>query len=657
MNIETSSNIPEELRERERWSSRAAFYFAAIGAAVGFGNVWRFPSLVYEYGGGAFFVPYLLALFLIGLPILVLEISLGQYYETGDVDVFGGINTRLRGVGLSAIACGYMGVIYYSMLLSWVAHAFFDSFRDDSIWSNVVTGSEANDYFADRIIGMETLDPDDPVPTRIVWKNVGCAFLVWTIIYLCIVFGIKWTGRITYFTMGFPVILLFIMLGKAVSLEGSQEGIQQYLSSDWSVLVNKPEVWPKAVAQIFFSIGINFGMMTAYGSHCQRDEPAFLNSSVIAVSNSLFSFIAGFAVFAALGHLAFLEDTSIDDLGIHGFGLVFGSWPAVLGTLPGGVNWIRLLFFMLFCLGIDSAFSFMEAALTSFGDTVFLGRFDKKFTALGLTLLAWLVSFLYATDAGLVFLDTIDYYINFVMLLVGFAKCFAAGWIYNIDEQIDNLGSSMVFSFMATTFGSVFLACMLWFGISDAYAALVAGFVGLIAFYTTGMAFVCYLMHKKMQECPGVWNWKSMFYDLTLRNTMDLRDDLSGVVGYIPAVWPVLIKFFIPPVLLVLFCVGCASTSSAGQTEFGHYSDYPLLPFQMLGIMTVVFVGFLVVSSLLMPSLYQAFQKHNSPVPSKDATIHAAPEETTKANGVAPWSLSSNPERRVWPPRSIQVPV
>lgn len=182
-----------------RWSSRLAFYFAAIGSAVGFGNIWRFPSLVYEYGGGAFFVPYLLALIFIGLPILVLEIALGQYYETGDVDVFGGIHRRLRGVGLSSIACGYMLVTYYSMLLSWVANAFFDSFTTDFWSQGVITGSEAKSYFYNNIIGMESLGPDLR-PTRLVWKNVGYSLMTWVIVYLCIAFGIKWTGRITYFT-------------------------------------------------------------------------------------------------------------------------------------------------------------------------------------------------------------------------------------------------------------------------------------------------------------------------------------------------------------------------------------------------------------------------------------------------------------------------
>jgi len=117
--------------------------------------VWRFPSLVYEYGGGAFFIPYLLALFLIGIPLLVLEISLGQYAQTGDVGVFGSIHKRLSGVGLASIACGYMLVTYYSMLLAWTFNAFFDSFGRNSFWSqDEVTGTEAKEYFYTNIIGI-----------------------------------------------------------------------------------------------------------------------------------------------------------------------------------------------------------------------------------------------------------------------------------------------------------------------------------------------------------------------------------------------------------------------------------------------------------------------------------------------------------------------
>jgi solute carrier family 6 GABA transporter-like protein 1 len=233
---------------------------------------------------------------------------------------------------MSSIACGYMLVTYYSMLLAWVCNAFFDTFGSRNFWAQPqVTGSEAKDYFFNEIIGMGTLGPDLR-PTRLVGKNVGYSFLTWVIIYLCVAFGLKTTGRITYFTMGLPVVLLFVFLGRALSLPGSQDGVEAYIhDSNWGVFTQKPDIWSKATSQVFFSLGITFGIMTAYGSHCKRSEPAFVNSIVIALSDGLFSFVAGFAVFATFGHLAFIEDLdSISQLEYASFGLVFGSWPVTL---------------------------------------------------------------------------------------------------------------------------------------------------------------------------------------------------------------------------------------------------------------------------------------------------------------------------------------
>lgn len=108
--------------------------------------------------------------------------------------------------------------------------------------------------------------------------------------------------------MGVPIILLFVFLGKALTLEGSADGVKQYIGIwDMSILKERPEVWSVACSQIFFSIGLTFGILTAFGSHCPRDEPAVTNAIVIAMANSAFSIIAGFAVFAALGHLAVSE--------------------------------------------------------------------------------------------------------------------------------------------------------------------------------------------------------------------------------------------------------------------------------------------------------------------------------------------------------------
>lgn len=126
------------------------------------------------------------------------------------------------------------------MLLAWVANAFFDSFGDNFWAQPQVTGSEAKSYFYNEIIGMSTLG-DDLRPTRIVGKNVGYSLLTWFIVFLCIAFGIRWTGRVTYFTMGLPIVLLFVFLGRAVSLPGSDLGIDEYIrDANWEMLTERP---------------------------------------------------------------------------------------------------------------------------------------------------------------------------------------------------------------------------------------------------------------------------------------------------------------------------------------------------------------------------------------------------------------------------------
>lgn len=126
-----------------------------------------------------------------------------------------------------------------------------------------------------------------------------------------------------------------------------------------------------------------------------------MNSFVVAICNSIFSFIAGFAVFAALGHLAYVEGVAVTDLPYSGFGLVFGTWPVVFNQLPGGIHWVRLLLFDLFLLGLDSAFAFQEAFVTVLKDTVYFEHYKRRTLVFGLCLIGFLFSLIYCTDAGL----------------------------------------------------------------------------------------------------------------------------------------------------------------------------------------------------------------------------------------------------------------
>mmetsp|Transcript_14648 Transcript_14648/g.29751 ORF Transcript_14648/g.29751 Transcript_14648/m.29751 type:complete len:649 (-) Transcript_14648:136-2082(-) len=594
-----------ETKDRERWSSTYAFYFAAVGAAVGFGNVWRFPALAADYGGGAFFIPYLMALFLIGIPLLMLEIGLGQYYQTGDVGVFGSFHRRWKGVGLCSVACAFILVTYYSVLIAWVINAFFDSFGGRDPWADDgVTGGEAIDYFIDKLIGASTLG-DDGRPTRMVWANVGYSAVAWFLIWACLAGGTKWTGRITYLTMGIPIVLLFIFLFTSVTLEGANLGVKEYIGRwDMKVLTERPDVWSTAVSQIFFSIGVTFGIMTAFGSYNNRDRPVALDSFVIACSNSLFSFISGFAVFASLGHLADLQGVTVKELDFAGFSLVFGTWPVVFGTLPGGEHWVRLLFFDLFLLGIDSGFGLLEGSLTAAADTVYFCKWKKWQLAALQCIVGFGFSFIYCTDAGLNFLDAVDWYINFVLLLVGFFETFAAGWIYGLEDSIKSLGTKVVVSYGCANFLSVIAASCLWFGVSENGAAIGSGFAALFGVYAVGIVITAIFMKQRMDQVPGKWTWSDMAWELAFGNIMHLRDRLANCVGFFPRIWAYMVKQFMPHVLLILFANLASSTNDNGKKVFGNYGGYRAWPFQYLGYGCVLFAGSLFLIGLVFPDAY-----------------------------------------------------
>jgi len=605
--MEEVKNPPESAVTpgKDHWPSRAAFYLAAVGSAVGFGNVWRFPALAFTYGGGAFFIPYVMALFLIGLPILILEISLGQYYQTSVVGVYGSLHKRMRGIGVSSVILSFVLVTYYSALLAWVVNAFFDSFGNKDPWAENAAGAgNAITYMVNEVIGGKTVEGGNA--TRIVGANAAYSLLVWFFVFLCLAFGMKWTGRIAYFTMGLPIILLLVFFFRAITLEGSGDGIKEYIGQWDMTVLGKGDVWSEAVSQIFFSLSVCFGVMVAYGAACPRTEPALVNSIVVGISNSLFSFISGFAVFAALGHLSFLTGTPVADLSFKSFSLVFGSWPVVLGTLPGGEHWVRLLFFNLFLLGIDSAFSLVEAPVSVIMDKAGM-KTPKWMICAIICTLSYFCSLLYATDAGLSFLDAVDFYINFTLLLVGFFETFSAGWVFGIEEQIKTFGIDAVLTYMFANFISVFAASFVWFTAEE--NNIWGGFVTLILVYSSFFAMTVYHLSLKVKEDPSRGTLQCMLYELAFGNVFYLAKEMSRVVGVLPKAWAVLIKQFIPQVLLILFINLAVTKNEDGETKFGNYAGYAAWPYQTIGIASICVAFVVIVAGFFLSDLFYSFDE------------------------------------------------
>lgn len=265
----------------------------------------------------------------------------------------------------------------------------------------------------------------------------------------------------------------------------------------------------------------------------------------------------------------------------------------MFSRLPGGIHWVRLLLVFLILLGIDSAFSFQESLMTVIQDTTMFRHTAKWKVALTLGITGFLLSIIYATDAGLFFLDTIDFYINFVMLIVGFFETFAMGWIYDIEGQIDKFGSLVVFSFMTVNFGSAMLACIPWFGFGNVWL----GFVVLILSYVLGVCGVIFLLSRE----PSTESLYGRVYDLYFGNIFGFKAKAEPVIKIVPIPWCILIKHFIPNVLLVLFI-----NLARSPQGFGRYEDYVFWPFQMLGILAFLFAVGLFLSGMIFPDLFAA---------------------------------------------------
>ena len=259
-------------------------------------------------------------------------------------------------------------------------------------------------------------------------------------------------------------------------------------------------------------------------------------------------------------------------------------------------------------LGIDSAFSILEAPMVVVGDFL-LKRNIKvakwKITTV-FTLLAYLCSLFYATDAGLIFLDTVDFYINFGFILIGFFETFGAGWIFGIEDQIKEIGSSIVFSFMVTNFGSIIVACCIWFGMDNGNEVW-AGFVALIACYLGGACVTLFFCSQKIAQDPGKWSWNSILYVSTLKNVMDLRQELAIISGYMPWMWAFMMKHLIPHILLVLFVNLAQSDNGKGEPQFGHYESYVTYPFQFVGILCVCSVFVVAIVGVIAPVIFEPF--------------------------------------------------
>ncbi|MFH1202159.1 MAG: sodium-dependent transporter [Candidatus Omnitrophota bacterium] len=419
---------------RAQWKTHTGFVLAAIGSAIGLGNIWRFPYLCYKNGGGAFLIPYVIALIFVGIPLMILEIGLGQKMRGSAPMSFAKVSRHWEWLGWWAVNFVMFGIVlYYSVVIAWCLNYLFFSF-------NLSWGVDPNNFFFQEFLQL-TEGPAKLGDVRI--QILLALAFVWFVNWLVVFSGVqRGVERANKIFMPILFVLTFVLVIWSVNLPGAGEGIRWYLRPDFSTL-SKPQVWIDAFSQIFFTLSLGFGIMVAYASYLPRKADIARDAVSISLTNCLYSFFAGFAVFGTLGYMASTTGQPFNEVVKESIGLAFVAYPKAISLLPGLAQLFGVLFFAtLLVAGLSSAVSILEAFSCAVTDKF---HYSRRAVVTFVSIVGFLGGVVFATGGGLFWLDIVDHFLtHYGLVLVGILECILVGWIFKaarLREHINHIGS------------------------------------------------------------------------------------------------------------------------------------------------------------------------------------------------------------------------
>jgi len=425
--------------QRESWGTRGGFILAAIGSAVGLGNLWGFPYKLYENGGAAFLIPYIFAIFVVGVPILILEFSLGHFTQRAAPDAFARGHKRLEFVGWWGIILGFVIVTFYPVILAYCFSFLWYSIQGMFSGGELPWAGEGLEGVekARAFFYQEYLQYTEGFALGSVRFNIVLSLgITWLVMYLCICKGVNLVGKIVWLTVPLPWLMLLVLTVNGLLLPGSIKGLAYYLNPDWSQLA-KPTTWQFAFGQAFFSLSLAFGVMITYASFLHRRSDINNNAAVIGIADFATSFIAGLAIFSTLGGMSYItaqagHPVAVENVVDEGPGLAFVAFPYALAQLPGSAFWSFIFFFTLVTLGVDSAFSITESVLAAIVDKT---AWKRGIVLVVMSIIGMSVGIVFTTQGGLNWLGVVvdAVYGTWGIGFVGLAECILLGWLWRID--------------------------------------------------------------------------------------------------------------------------------------------------------------------------------------------------------------------------------
>lgn len=391
---------------RDQWNSKLGFLLAAIGSAVGLGNLWRFPYVAATNGGGAFLVPYFFAIITAGIPILILEYTMGKTYRGGAPVTWARINRKFEWLGwFQAIVAFVIGTYYFAIIV-WVLS--YVGFSFTQAW-----GSDPSSFFVEYLGLTDSALNFGGIRTNLIIPFI----IIWAIVAFVMYKGVS-KGIETICRICLPVlmVLTLILVIRGITLPGAVDGLEYMFKPDWSKLTDS-SVWVAAYGQIFYSLSIGFAIMLAYSSYLPKETDVVNSAFITATANHGFEVFAGIGVFSIMGFMAMQQGVAVEDVAASGIGLAFMTFPTAISELPALNALFGVCFFgALLTAGITSMVSILQAVISSFHD-----KFDIEHKrAVTLVLVpTFLISILFITGAGMNILDIVDAFINNIGVATG----------------------------------------------------------------------------------------------------------------------------------------------------------------------------------------------------------------------------------------------
>jgi NSS family neurotransmitter:Na+ symporter len=426
-----------QTRRREAFGSRNVFILSAIGSAVGLGNIWRFPYVAYEGGGGAFLIPYLCALLTAGIPLLFFDYAIGHRFRGSAPLAFRRIHRAAEPLGWWQVLICVVIAVYYAVIIAWAA--MYTWFSAQLTWG---AGNENDFFFTDFLQSADVAEGG--VSTDFV-PQVGIPLVVvWLVVIVIMALGVKrGIGRANMILMPLLTVMFAILVVQSLFLPGAMEGLNAFFTPNWEALAD-PGVWASAYGHIFFSLSVAFGIMVTYSSYLKRKTDLTGSGLVVAFANSGFEILAGIGVFAALGFMAQAQGTDVSGVASSGIGLAFVAFPTIVSQATGGTIIGVLFFGALVFAGVTSLISILEVIVAALQDKLNWGRVRTTLTVS--IPLAVISMALFSTTTALTVLDTADAFVNaFGIMAVALVAVIVVAWVFHklpvLKEHLDRRSS------------------------------------------------------------------------------------------------------------------------------------------------------------------------------------------------------------------------